>query len=72
MRRCDSLVVTSPVSADNLIARCSAPTVAECCTRILSLQPLEITALLEEYHRRPDARWGDNLLIAMSCLFPHP
>lgn len=54
--------------ADALIARCNAATVEEASARITALSPEERDMLLREYRRRPDGRFGDNLLLACSVL----
>lgn len=53
---------------DRVIYQCNAETVEECIQRIESLSNKEREALIAEFKRRPDARFGDNLLVALSVI----
>lgn len=53
---------------DQVIYQCNGQTVEECIQRIESLSNKEREALIAEFKRRPDARFGDNLLVALSVI----
>lgn len=53
---------------DALIQSCNRTEVAECLTAIAELTTAAREELLAEYHRKPDIRFGDSLLVALSIV----
>lgn len=53
---------------DTAIQSCNKAEVSECLTAIAGLTAAAREELLAEYHRRPDIRFGDSLLVALSIV----
>ncbi len=53
---------------DAILGFCNRSTVEESLAAINSLTTAARADLLAEFHKRPDIRFGDNLLVALSTI----